>query len=343
MSAPEFGNIKLNNEYYRVLIGRRRKSDIVDFSPRASVAAGSVIHSELGLYQAQLQTSWQHGFGFIWNEDALGYMKTYGNMDTRHAGIAMMYTDKEASTPSGVKRNGFTSWKNAEWSWGDDGLHRFDGDKWTQEYGVVSPIKAKTTTWGKGAAVTSLTFDVKIPEDSKNNLVLVTVHLKTDVAISSVTLVGTAMTSHSSVGTAPKIALYKQINPARGVQSVVVTLASAADIIATATPFVNVDQNTPLDVAVTDSGTGTTATKAVTSAADDLVFAMLAVDDNVDLTLGASQTSLADLFRGDLVGAASTEPGAGSVTMSWTWSGSLDFELIGANINNAVHTKIHFA
>jgi len=88
MAAPEFGHIQLNGKPYRVRLGSRRKSDIVDFSPRASTAGGSVVHSELGLYQSQLQTSWQHGFGFPWSEDAQGYLRTYGNIDTRHAGIA---------------------------------------------------------------------------------------------------------------------------------------------------------------------------------------------------------------------------------------------------------------
>lgn len=345
MARSLFGDIELDSLPYRVLIGSRRKQDIVDFSPRASVGGISIIHNELGLYQSQLQTSWQHGFGFPWSEDEQGYMRPEGNIDTRHAGIAMLYTAVAASLPADDgKRNGFTTWRDAEWSWGEQGLHRYDGALWTQEYGVVSPIQVKTTVWAKKAAATTLTFDITNADHTIDNLLLVTIHLKSNVSITSVTCNGDAMTEHSSVGTTPKVALYKLVNPDRGISlPIVVTLGASSDIVATATQFSNVDQSTPLDSPVTDSGTGTTATKAVTSAADDLAFALLAVDDDVALTLGAGQTALADLFRGNLVAASSHEPGAGSVTMSWTWTGSLDFELIGVNINNATHTNVSFA
>jgi len=51
MIQPVFGDISLNGVNYRIEIGTYRVRDIVDFAPRASAPGGSIIHSELGLYQ----------------------------------------------------------------------------------------------------------------------------------------------------------------------------------------------------------------------------------------------------------------------------------------------------
>lgn len=88
------GDISLNAITYKIDMASYRVRDIVDFAPRAAEPGGSIIHSELGLYQPFLKTSWQRGFGFAWEEDAQGYLRTSGNVDTRHPGIAMMMTQR---------------------------------------------------------------------------------------------------------------------------------------------------------------------------------------------------------------------------------------------------------
>ena len=132
------GDVIINDKPYRVLPGTKRKQDIVDFSPRASTPGGSIIHSELGLYQPLLQTSWQHGMGFSWYEDAQGYMRTDGNIDTRHAGIAMLFTAAVVSETNANSKEGFTVFDGKLWSWGAAGLRSFNGTSWSDEYSVAA-------------------------------------------------------------------------------------------------------------------------------------------------------------------------------------------------------------
>jgi len=91
------GDVKINGKYYRINTPSYRSKDVTDFSPKATAAGGAVVHSELMLYQPYLQNDWRHGFGGIWYEDAMRYMYTNGNVDTRHPGIAMMFTKSTLS------------------------------------------------------------------------------------------------------------------------------------------------------------------------------------------------------------------------------------------------------
>src|SRR3972149_2039846 len=93
MTLQSLGDIVLNGNEYQIDMGSYRVRDIVDFAPRASEPGGSIIHSELGLLQPYLQTDFRHGFGFQWHEDAQGYARTDGIVDTRHGGIAMLMTN----------------------------------------------------------------------------------------------------------------------------------------------------------------------------------------------------------------------------------------------------------
>ena len=54
------GDIRLNDVNYKIDIASYRVRDIVDFAPRAAEPGGSIIHSELGLYQPYLKTDWRH-------------------------------------------------------------------------------------------------------------------------------------------------------------------------------------------------------------------------------------------------------------------------------------------
>lgn len=133
MVAP-VGDIILDGIPFRIDMGSWKVRDLTDFAPRAASPGGSIIHSELGLYQPQLQTDWRHGFGFQWYEDASGYMKTTGQVDTRQAGLAMLFTSASASdlTTSGQKET-FVSWNDYVWSPSSTGLHQLtSGSVWSQ-------------------------------------------------------------------------------------------------------------------------------------------------------------------------------------------------------------------
>ena len=128
------GDVKINGKPYRIDVRSYRDRDIVDFSPRAGTPGGSVIHSELSMYQPLMQTDWRHGFGFHWYSDAQGYMSTSGNLDTRHDGIVMMSTTSTSSDTNNNAKEGFVTWNSLVWAWGAAGLHRLSGTTWTIPY-----------------------------------------------------------------------------------------------------------------------------------------------------------------------------------------------------------------
>jgi hypothetical protein len=125
----EKGDIKLNGYDYRVEDYRMR--DIVDFSPRASTPGGSILHSELMLYQPLMQSDWRHGFGFHWYSDAMGYMITEGNVDTRMDGIAMMFTQKVLTDADGGRKDVMVIHNKQLYAAGSDGVKRLDNTAMT--------------------------------------------------------------------------------------------------------------------------------------------------------------------------------------------------------------------
>jgi len=129
------GDLQLNDVPYKIDISSYRVRDIVDFAPRAAEPGGSIIHSELGLYQPYLKTDWRHGFGFMWEEDALGYLNTTGRIDTRHKGIIMMMTASIDTGGVAAPTQGFVSVTGLGttddttpleyvFTWGSDGMQR---------------------------------------------------------------------------------------------------------------------------------------------------------------------------------------------------------------------------
>ncbi|MEE9597348.1 MAG: choice-of-anchor Q domain-containing protein, partial [Acidiferrobacterales bacterium] len=100
--------------------------------------------------------------------------------------------------------------------------------------------------------------------------------------------------------------------------------------------FTGVDQTTPLGPFASATGPAAgSASIPVTSAAGELVFGVVGVDDGTDYDLipGAGQTEHWDLSISEGNGGGSTEAGAGpSVVTSWTWPGSDDWAIAGVSI-----------
>jgi hypothetical protein len=135
----------------------------------------------------------------------------------------------------------------------------------------------------------------------------------------SLTLVGTQSTSDNK----GRIEIWQLIAPAIGTHDVVGNLSGAPDgaTIGVMT-FTGVNQSTPLGPFVSDLADSGSASVTVSSGADELVFDTLAVEGstNKDLIPDASQTERWDLFQAPAAnGGASTEPGAASVVMSWSF------------------------
>jgi hypothetical protein len=151
------GQVKLNGKPYRINLASYRVKDITDFAPRAATPGGSIIHSELGLYQPYMKTDWRHGLGFIWETDPMGYLTTDGNIDTRHPGIVMMFTQAVESDTADQKKEGFTVFNSKVYTWGSggggvSGVREFASSTWSDiqddgpaDYGNVNCLLATKT------------------------------------------------------------------------------------------------------------------------------------------------------------------------------------------------------
>lgn len=95
-------------------------------------------------------------------------------------------------------------------------------------------------------------------------------------------------------------------------------------------------------VRTTDTGTATSGSISVTSAAGELVVDVLSLSGNTgdSLTVGANQTEKVNLGNGgvNLFTGSSTEPGAASVTMSWSWVNSRGWVSVGGSLQPAAST-----
>ena len=127
------GHIQLDGEWYTIDLRSRKKKDIIDFSPRTA-EAGNPVHSELQLYQTLNFESWQGGFGAPWHTATKTnmYMYTVGQIDTRHPGIAMLYTSPSTSSTD----------------YAVDGFLGFGGDIYTYCSTGIEKYTSSDGTWG---------------------------------------------------------------------------------------------------------------------------------------------------------------------------------------------------
>ena len=90
--------------------------------------------ADLGLLQPIVQTDWRHGFGFHWYSDALGYLQTVGQVDTRHDGLAMLFTSAVSSDTNNNVKEGLTHFNGKVYAWGAGGLRTYNGTSWSNIY-----------------------------------------------------------------------------------------------------------------------------------------------------------------------------------------------------------------
>jgi CSLREA domain-containing protein len=158
--------------------------------------------------------------------------------------------------------------------------------------------------------------------------------------ISSVTYNGVALTSVGSVDTSDdaRVEIWRLIAPPSGTYDVVITFSAPLSRAAVAgvMTFTGVHQTTPLGAFASASlqcmAPCADPSVNVASGVNELVFDTVACETCTSVTAGPGQTqawnlSVLDGPRPDL-GAGSTEPGAASVTMSWT-QGTDDHWAIG--------------
>lgn len=340
------GDIKLNGKPYRIDIPSYRMRDVVDFSPRASTPGGSVVHSDLMLYQPLMQTDWRHGFGWQWYEDAMGYMRTEGNIDTRNEGVAMLYTDKTTSDTEDFDKIGSIIHKKKLYTWGKKGIRRYNNGAW-ETIDFTSPKVNGTPVTATTSGLTSCTADITVPNEGANPALLVMVALESNETISNVTYGGLKLTRiGDAITTTPKVEAWL-INDLsdeyRGVsKQVEVTISSAAEMIIFAVPLSYVSPTDADITIVANSGTSAEASSVtIASSENDLLVDMavaLGLTVDIDITEETTQTEIltkkAATANHLMTAGTSYKPGAASSNMAWSWTdeGAVDWASLVVSI-----------
>ncbi len=140
----------------------------------------------------------------------------------------------------------------------------------------------------------------------------------------------------NSNGNKPTVDFWYLIAPNTGNANVTVTWSGniAAGVVAVNT-FTGAHQTVPFGTAVTGTGNSNTMSVVVSSAVNDMVLDAISLGDNSNqlaLPTGSGQTQRWNIEANvsgsstyDHTGGGSTEPGAASVTMSWTENSSLQW------------------
>lgn len=153
------GTIELDGRPYKVELSSYKSKDLTDFSPRSSTPGGGIVFGEMGLYQVLVMTDWSHGFGFQWMTEAgasAGYLRSTGNIDTRHMGIATLMTQATACDSAAEQKNGFMLFDDKLFAWTDHGGRVTDtnlADTATPAWGEAEPLSTSAaihTAWSNG-------------------------------------------------------------------------------------------------------------------------------------------------------------------------------------------------
>jgi len=195
-----------------------------------------------------------------------------------------------------------------------------------------------------GTTATSLTFS-HTPGSGANRVLVVTIAVGATTengsapTVSGVTFNSVGMTlvgSRTTPANRVRSYMYRLVAPTTAANNVVISLSSAGTVVANASTFTGVDQTTPLGTYASNDGGNSSIAVAVTSATGELVIGTVAQDSAPLLGLGAGQTALTGMPvaisnpSDSVAGHASTEPGAASVTHSYTTDDSVKKWAIGA-------------
>jgi hypothetical protein len=209
------------------------------------------------------------------------------------------------------------------------------------------PPSFAVASFAHDGAVLSLTYSLTVPPGT-NRYLLVSVQLGSYCGppvgvVSTVTYGGKPLTRIASIVGTPcgidstKSEQWQMIDPAVGTDDIVVTLATAgATIHSGALAFTGINQVTPVRASTTLSGEGTSSSLSVNSAPGDIVVNTVGHGGGI-IAPGAGQTQqfLDNTSGGDTLdnAAASTMSGAASsVTMTWTFAPSDQWQTISTSL-----------
>jgi uncharacterized repeat protein (TIGR01451 family) len=202
--------------------------------------------------------------------------------------------------------------------------------------GAIITFDARTVSVGSGVTFTfPHTVGVGI-----NRVMIVGVSVfNSNKTVTSVTYAGQPLTrvgflDGGSGSDDRRMEMWRLVNPPMGTANVIMTMSSSAKVVVGAASFFGVNTAAPHGAFASNEAKTNLATLVVPSAAGELVIDCMAVQGNAaTATVGAGQTQLWNDFTrsvgGAVVGAASTEPGAASVTMTWSLA-KVDYWVIGA-------------
>jgi len=176
-------------------------------------------------------------------------------------------------------------------------------------------------------------------------VLVVAVGMQANVAVSSVTYGGQNLTFRVSANESgnTRAELWTLVNPPTGANTVTVTLPSAAFMGGVAHSYTGVDQGTPVGntASANSSGNVNSLSLNITSATNDVVVDGVAKRNSTEnITAGGSQSdaittiTTSGTANNNIVVGSSDQPGAASVTMSWSHSGvTRSYSLTALSLN----------
>ena len=161
-------------------------------------------------------------------------------------------------------------------------------------------------------------------------------------SVSSVTYNGVSFTKLTTLACSAGCnhEIWYLLNPASGVNTVVVTLSASDHFVASSTSYFNVNQTTPFGTLGTNTGTSSGPTVTFNTVTNELVYDLIATPGSFAFnSQGGGQTLLSDSCHTVCLGASYKSAGSSSTTMSWTMAGSSAWSEIAVPINTPDQTN----
>jgi uncharacterized repeat protein (TIGR01451 family) len=185
----------------------------------------------------------------------------------------------------------------------------------------VANISTNGATCSATSAGNSLSW-LHVVNPGANRVLVVEVAIQNhDVAVTSLTYSNLPLTHIGGTNNNSAVELWSLTNPPIGTNNIVIKLNNNADFAAGALNFTGVDQANPFGRFAGATGDGSLATVTLASAAGDLVVDALAIQSGSVVTPVPPQVQLFQCTGNNITGFGSVQPGAPSLTMSWTFTG----------------------
>lgn len=194
------------------------------------------------------------------------------------------------------------------------------------------------------SASSSNSFSWSLTVASQENRILVvdTAAQGTYPDATTITAGGTAMTRIGRVnrGAFVSLATWVLVNPPTGSVTIEVTTSGSLNWLCASRSYYGVHQETPIGTVVGANGAGTNPTVNANSQSGQLVLDAMAANTTSLPTVGAGQTQRYNTAS-TLRIAGSEEAGAASVTMSWSFTPSVDWVILAVPLQQAPGPRLY--